>query len=84
MCITSSVYSIYLSLFFRGILYIISTGVKLDLMARRQGAGRPFSFKPPELSSSNDKMAMATLRSWAAAATSLAKANLENEDLGMK
>jgi len=47
----------------------------VDLGVFRGGA-RPFSFQPP-VAAPGDKIAIAALRSWATAATVLAKANFE-------
>ena len=45
-----------------------------------EGGARPFNFKPPEIvAGTGDKIAIAALRSWATAATTLAKANFEED-----
>ena len=45
-----------------------------------EGGARPFNFKPPEIvAGTGDKIAIAALRSWATAATTLAKANFDED-----
>jgi len=46
----------------------------------RSSGARPFNFKPPEIvAGTGDKIAIAALRSWATAATTLAKANFDED-----